>query len=548
VTALRFDWAQDQNLPRSVNDAMRRLARVFNAALATVDFAAHVAATTSVHGITDTAQLPYKNAPNTFTQTQTATRWVSTIATGTAPLGVTSTTRVDNLTAHYLGAAAQDSAYHLARANHTGTQALATITESADVALYSVIESSLGVSIPSENISLGFANRVLVESGGLGSIQGIAFGAAGTVFKGTGVASSPAFAQIFDADVAAAASIAVSKLAAGSAGQVLRNNATPAPAWSTYTIADTFAKGTFPIASAANTLTAQAHPGAGNQVFTTTGADTVGWATSIAAAALPTGGNVSWVLGATTRVLDIDGIFKAPKRVNVGSQTNNDVLVVGDQSVSAGHALGSGVGIDLYADFNALASAFNFANRSTGTSAGVSMQFLLSDTAASAIRAGSMRFFKTGAWTAGAAATQSTIWTLRVLVAGVDTEVLRYTAGTGLNVVAGDLSIANALDHNGTTVGFYGVTPALRPSAYTQTYSTATRTHSAKVGLALTGIATSTTGTALAEPGAAYAQATMQQNFRRIQDQHNNVVTDVANIAQVLNQVIDDLQLNGLLQ
>jgi len=52
---------------------------------------------------------------------------VSTVATGTAPFTVTSTTKVTNLNADLLDD--QSGAFYLARANHTGTQTMSTISD-----------------------------------------------------------------------------------------------------------------------------------------------------------------------------------------------------------------------------------------------------------------------------------------------------------------------------------------------------------------------------------------------------------------------------------
>lgn len=95
-------------------------------------------------------------------------------------------------------------------------------------------------------------------------------------------------------------------------------------------------------------------------------------------------------------------------------------------------------------------------------------------------------------------------------------------------------------------LGHYGVTPVVQPSAYTQTYSTADKTHANFTSADLTGITSSTTGSALAEPSATYTQSEMQQNFRRIQDQFNALRADVADLKQLVNSVIDDLQALGL--
>ena len=49
----------------------------------------------------------------------------------------------------------------------------------------------------------------------------------------------------------------------------------------------------------------------------------------------------------------------------------------------------------------------------------------------------------------------------------------------GINRFDGDVRIGGALDHNGTTVGFYGVTPVVRSSAYTVTNGVTDRTYDA---------------------------------------------------------------------
>lgn len=95
-------------------------------------------------------------------------------------------------------------------------------------------------------------------------------------------------------------------------------------------------------------------------------------------------------------------------------------------------------------------------------------------------------------------------------------------------------------------IGFLGASAVARQTTYTQTYSTATATHANFTSADLTGISSSTTGTALAEPSGTYTQSEMQQNFRRIQDQFNLLRADVANLKQVVNTLIDDSQAYGL--
>lgn len=88
-------------------------------------------------------------------------------------------------------------------------------------------------------------------------------------------------------------------------------------------------------------------------------------------------------------------------------------------------------------------------------------------------------------------------------------------------------------------IGFYGISATVRPDAFTQTYSTATRTHS--------NLTTSDMDTTAATNVAPYGFVTAAQ-ADAIATKFNQLVDDVENAKQVLNQVIDDLQLNGLLQ
>jgi hypothetical protein len=98
---------------------------------------------------------------------------------------------------------------------------------------------------------------------------------------------------------------------------------------------------------------------------------------------------------------------------------------------------------------------------------------------------------------------------------------------------AGELEVDGALNHDGTTVGFYGVTPATRPTAYTQTYSTASKTHAAlTVGADIA---------AFTDPPSA-AEMALLRTFV------NALKADLTNVKQVLNSVIDDDQILGLKQ
>lgn len=115
-----------------------------------------------------------------------------------------------------------------------------------------------------------------------------------------------------------------------------------------------------------------------------------------------------------------------------------------------------------------------------------------------------------------------------------------------------------------TEIGFYGVTPVARPSAYTQTYSTATKTHAALTSATLTdnsGGTANTTVQALTDPADTPASADalrddlvanlipeLRNNFADLVAQINALRVDLENAKQVLNASIDDDQSQGLKQ
>lgn len=106
--------------------------------------------------------------------------------------------------------------------------------------------------------------------------------------------------------------------------------------------------------------------------------------------------------------------------------------------------------------------------------------------------------------------------------------------------------IYGALDHDGTTVGFYGITPVTRPTAYTQTYSTADKTHAAPTAATLS--MADGAGTNDNTIGAITADASVIAAFQELVDENNKLVADLADAKQLLNSVIDDLQALGLFQ
>lgn len=137
-------------------------------------------------------------------------------------------------------------------------------------------------------------------------------------------------------------------------------------------------------------------------------------------------------------------------------------------------------------------------------------------------------------------------------------------SNVGKIYAAGEVEIDGPLNHDGSTAGFYSVTPVARPSAYTQTYSTATRTHAARTASTLTDNSAGTANTtveALPDPTDTPASAdalrddivanllpALRNNFADLAAQINALKADGDNTAQVLNSCIDDRQLDGLAQ
>lgn len=111
----------------------------------------------------------------------------------------------------------------------------------------------------------------------------------------------------------------------------------------------------------------------------------------------------------------------------------------------------------------------------------------------------------------------------------------RIDATTGLVTVEAGLLVHNALRHDGSTAGFFGVTPASRPSALVQTYSTADRTLGAYTANA---------------QGTAYTGATDGEaklaDLNALRVAYENLRAFVEDLAQHHNALVDDLQALGL--
>lgn len=106
--------------------------------------------------------------------------------------------------------------------------------------------------------------------------------------------------------------------------------------------------------------------------------------------------------------------------------------------------------------------------------------------------------------------------------------------------------IAHGARSQGQTAkaGWFGTAPIAQRSAFTQTYATATKTHSNPTAAALT--VTDGAGTNDGTIGAITDNASTITAVQELAAQINKLVTDLANTKGVLNSLIDDLQAYGL--
>jgi hypothetical protein len=114
--------------------------------------------------------------------------------------------------------------------------------------------------------------------------------------------------------------------------------------------------------------------------------------------------------------------------------------------------------------------------------------------------------------------------------------------GTTLTLANGQDVVVNAttgskIGQSGSKIGFFGVAPVIRPSALTQTYATASATHANQ-----TQLAAPAGGTGLAA-GAWSTAANRDLAIASI----NAARTDIANLKNFVNQVVDQLQALGVL-
>ena len=118
------------------------------------------------------------------------------------------------------------------------------------------------------------------------------------------------------------------------------------------------------------------------------------------------------------------------------------------------------------------------------------------------------------------------------------------TFAEGINIVCGTSTGTQIGTSSSQKIGAYGTTPVVRPSAFTQTYATATKTHSNPTAVAVTNAFGTADGTF---QDTSATSAAIANNFQECSTVLNQLIADVANCKQVLNSVVDDLQLEGWL-
>lgn len=129
-----------------------------------------------------------------------------------------------------------------------------------------------------------------------------------------------------------------------------------------------------------------------------------------------------------------------------------------------------------------------------------------------------------------------------------------FTGGVVVTTTGVTLTDVNIVlsENTGTQIGtaaaqklaFYGAAPAAQPSAYTQTYATANKTHENPTAATLT--VTDGAGTNDNTIDAITDNASTIAAVQELADEINKLVADVADVKQIVNSVIDDLQALGL--
>lgn len=98
-------------------------------------------------------------------------------------------------------------------------------------------------------------------------------------------------------------------------------------------------------------------------------------------------------------------------------------------------------------------------------------------------------------------------------------------------------------------IGFFGTAAVAQPSAYTQTYSTADKTHANLTSATLTdssGGSTDDTVSEVTDQSETTDNSVINDNFAEVTEEINALRVDLTDLKQLVNSIIDDLQALGL--
>lgn len=142
------------------------------------------------------------------------------------------------------------------------------------------------------------------------------------------------------------------------------------------------------------------------------------------------------------------------------------------------------------------------------------------------------------------------------------TDVLRLDS-TGNLIVPVQITAGGTFRHTGSEFGFFNTTPVTQRSAYTQTFSTASRTHAARTAAALNDNSGGTSGgttialvpmpadspasaDALRDDLVANTLPAIRNAIATLAEMVNKARTDLSSSAQVLNAVVNDFKALGI--
>ena len=118
------------------------------------------------------------------------------------------------------------------------------------------------------------------------------------------------------------------------------------------------------------------------------------------------------------------------------------------------------------------------------------------------------------------------------------------TMGDAKNIILNSTTGSKIGTATTQKLGFYNATPVVQPSAYTQTFSTADKTHAARTATTLT--VADGAGTNDGTIGTITADASVIAAVQELAAAVNALIVDLADTASVVNSVVDDLQALGL--